>query len=63
MATSYNLNIAEPVMVDEAIRSYEFREYKPATRANLNDAGEITMDVNQGNMHTLPSEAYLFFEG
>ena len=63
MATSYNLNITEPVMVAEVIRSYEFREYKPVTRANLNDAGKITMDVNQRNMHTLPSEANLFFEG
>ena len=41
MATSYNLNITEPVMVDEAIRGYEFREYEPATRANLNTAGDI----------------------
>ena len=63
MATSDVLNLTETQMVDEGIKSYEFHEYEPAAHSNLNSAGEIRIDVQQQDLFTLPSEAYLLFEG
>src|SRR6218665_144184 len=63
MATSEVLNFTETPTVDEGIERYEFHEYEPAARTNLNSAGEIRINVEQQDLFTLPSEAYLLFEG
>lgn len=63
MATSEVLNFTETPIVDEGIERYEFHEYEPVARTNLNSAGEIRINVEQQDLFTLPSEAYLLFEG
>ncbi|XP_065674049.1 uncharacterized protein LOC136090994 [Hydra vulgaris] len=50
-------------IVDNKIERFEFHEYEPAARLNLNGAGEIRINVEQQDLFTLPSEAYLLFEG
>ena len=63
MATADALNVKETVMIDKTIRSFQYRQCEPATRASLNTAGNIIIDVVQHDSFTLPSKAYLFFEG
>lgn len=63
MATSDVLNFTETPIVDEGIERYEFHEYEPVARTNLNSAGEIRINIEQQDLFTLSSEAYLLFEG
>lgn len=63
MATSDVLKFEETPIVDEGIERYEFHEYEPVARTNLTSAGEIRISVEQQDLFTLPSEAYLMFEG
>ena len=63
MATSDVLNFTEQPIIDEGIERYEFHEYEPAARTNLNSAGEIRLNIEQQDLFTQPSEAYLLFEG
>lgn len=63
MATSDILNFTESPIVDESIEKYEFHEYEPVARTNLNSAGEIRINVEQQDLFTQPSEAYILFEG
>ncbi|XP_065673070.1 uncharacterized protein LOC136090387 [Hydra vulgaris] len=49
--------------VDNGIERLEFHEYEPIARTNLNIPGEIRVDVLTQDIYTLPSEAYLLFEG
>jgi hypothetical protein len=63
MATSDVLNFTDTPIVDEGIERYEFHEYEPVARTNLTSAGEIRISVEQQDLFTLPSEAYLMFEG
>ena len=62
MATSDILNITEVPMVDEGIERFEFHEYEPVARTNLNSAGEIGMNIEQQDLFTLPCEANILFE-
>jgi len=57
------LNITETPIVDESIERYEFHEYEPVTGTTLNSAGEIRINIEQQDLFTQPSEAYLLFEG
>jgi hypothetical protein len=57
------LNITEQPIVDESIEKYEFHEYEPVARSNLNSAGEIRIDVEKQDLFTHPSESYILFEG
>jgi len=63
MATSEILNITETSIVDESIEKFEFHEYEPVTGTTLNSAGEIRINIEQQDLFTHPSEAYLMFEG
>lgn len=63
MATSDVLNFTKTPIVDEGIERYEFHEYEPVARTNLTSTGEIRISVEQQDLFTLPSEAYLMFEG
>jgi hypothetical protein len=63
MATSDVLNFTETPIIDEGIERYEFHEYEPVARTNLNSAGEIRINIEQQDLFTQPSEAYLLFEG
>ena len=63
MATSEIFNLTEPIMMDDGIKRFEYSEYEPKARTNFNTGGNIVIEVNQDNMFTLPSKAYLLFEG
>ena len=39
------LNITDIPLVDETIERYEFHEYEPTARTNLNTAGEIRINI------------------
>ncbi|XP_065667981.1 uncharacterized protein LOC136088226 [Hydra vulgaris] len=53
----------EMLTVDNGIERFEFHEYEPVARTNLNTTGEISINIEQQDLFTLPSEAYLLFEG
>ncbi|XP_065662925.1 uncharacterized protein LOC136085538 [Hydra vulgaris] len=63
MATSDILNFTEIPNDDDGIERFEFYEYEPIARTNLNSTGEIRINIEQQGLFTLPSEAYLLFEG
>ena len=62
MANSDNLNFTKEIIVDEEIERFEFHEYEPVS-TNLNNNGEIRITIEQQDLFTLPSEAYLLVEG
>ena len=57
------LNFTEPTTVDESVEKYEFHEYEPVARTNLNSAGEVRINIELQDLFTHPSESYLQFEG
>ncbi|XP_065671719.1 uncharacterized protein LOC136089595 [Hydra vulgaris] len=62
MTTSEVLNFTEMPIVDNGIERFEFHEYEPNNGTNLN-AGQITINIEQQFLFTLPSEGFLSFEG
>ena len=50
-------------MTDESIEEYEHHEYEPITGTNLNNPGEIRINIETQDLFTHPSESYLIFEG
>ncbi|XP_065650458.1 uncharacterized protein LOC136078604 [Hydra vulgaris] len=64
MTTSQSiLNITETPIVDESIEKYYHRDYDPASRPNLNNTGNIIINIKQSDLYSVPSDAYLLFEG
>ncbi|XP_065645526.1 uncharacterized protein LOC136075997 [Hydra vulgaris] len=64
MTTSQSiLNITETPIVDESIEKYYYRDYDPASRPNLNNTGNIIINIEQSDLYSVPSDAYLLFEG
>lgn len=57
------LNFTELPTIDESIEKYEFHEYEPVSRTNLNSAGEIRISIETQDLFTHPAESYLQFEG
>ena len=57
--TSEILNFAEKPIVDESIQEYEYHEYEPQARTNLNSAGEISINIELQDLFTHPCESYL----
>src|SRR6218665_2058738 len=57
------LKITDIPLVDETIERYEFHEYEPTARTNLNTAGEIRIHRKLQDLFSHPSESYLQFEG
>ena len=57
------LKINESLSTDESIEEYEYHEYEPITGANLNNPGEIRINVQTQDIFYHPSESYLIFEG
>src|SRR6218665_985306 len=57
------LKITDIPLVDETIERYEFHEYEPTARTNLNTAGEIRINIDLQDLFSYPSESYLQFEG
>ena len=62
MANSDILNFTEEIIVDEDIERFEFHEYESVNK-NLNNTGEIRINIEQQDLFTLPSEAYILVEG
>ena len=62
MAYSDILNFTEEIIVDEDIERFEFHEYEPVNK-NLDTFGEIRINIEQQDLFTLPSEAYILVEG
>ena len=63
MTTSEIFNFTEKPVIDESIQEYEFHEYEPQARSNLNSAGEISINIELQDLFTHPCESYLIFEG
>src|SRR5678816_4180038 len=57
------LNITEASSVDEGIEKYEWHEYEPVARTNLNSAGEIRINIETHDLFCHPAESYLLIEG
>ncbi|XP_065665690.1 uncharacterized protein LOC136087112 [Hydra vulgaris] len=62
MTTSEVLNFTEMPTVDNGIERFEKYQYEPINGTNLN-AGQITINIEQQDSFTLPSKAFLLFEG
>ena len=62
MANSDILNFTEENIVDEDIERFEFHEYESVNK-NLDTTGEIRINIEQQDLFTLPSEAYILVEG
>ena len=54
--------ITDIPLVDKTIERYEFHEYEPTARTNLNTAGEIQINIELQDLFSHPSELYLQFE-
>jgi len=61
--TSEILRFSEKPVIDESIQEYEYHEYKPQARTNLNSAGEININIVLQDLFTHPAESYIVFEG
>src|SRR6218665_3018950 len=57
------LKITDIPLGDETIERYEFHEYEPTARTNLNTAGEIRINIELQDLFSHSSESYLQFEG
>src|SRR5678815_4515200 len=57
------LNFTEASSVDEGIEKYEWHEYEPVARTNLNSAGEIRITIETQDLFCHPAESYLLIEG
>ena len=55
MATSDILNFTEQPLVDEGIEKFEFHEYEPVARTDLNSPGEIVINIEHQDLFTQPS--------
>ena len=57
------LRFTEKPVIGESIQEYQFHEYEPQVRTNLNSAGEIVINIELQDLFTHPCESYLVFEG
>ena len=57
------LKFTETSLIDESIQEYEYHEYDPITDTNLNNGGDIRINIESQDVFTHPSESYLIFEG
>ena len=51
------LKITDIPLVDETIERYEFHEYEPTARTNLNTAGEIPINIELQDLFTIRRQA------
>ena len=61
--TSKILRFSEKPIVHESIQEYEYHEYEPQAKTNLNIAGEININIELQDLFTHPTESYIVFEG
>ena len=57
------LRITEPILNDDSIDKYEYFEYLPITGTNLDNIGDIRINIESQDIFTHPSESFLLIEG
>ena len=57
------LRITEPILNDDSIDKYEHFEYNPVVGTNLNNIGDIRINIESQDIFTHPSESFLLIEG
>lgn len=57
------LNFTEKPLIDEGIERYEWHEYQPVARTNLDAAGQIRINIELQDLYSHHSESYLLIEG
>ena len=57
------LRITEPILKDDSIDKYEYFEYIPIARTNLDNIGDIRINIESQDIFTHPSESFLLIEG
>ena len=57
------LELHETNATDESNESYEYNEYQPITRTQLNIAGQITITIENQNQFLHLHNSYLMIEG
>jgi len=48
------LNITEKIQIDETVEEYEYHSYEPITGTNLNNPGEIRINIETQDLFTHP---------
>ena len=56
------LKFTETPLIDESIEEYEFHEYDPTTGTNLNNGGDIIINIEWLDVPTHPSESDSIFK-
>ena len=57
------LIITEGLTFDESLQEYQVHEYEPQAGANLNNPGEIRINIETQDLFLHPAESYLLVEG
>jgi len=57
------LNITEKTQIDETVEEYEYHSYEPITGTNLNNPGEVRINIETQDLFTHPRESYLVLDG
>ena len=57
------LRITEPILNDDSIDKYEYFEYYPVVGTNINNIGDIRINIESQDIFTHPSESFLLIEG
>ena len=55
--------ITDPIPSDDTIDKYEQFEYEPVMGTNLNNVGDIRINIETQDLFTHPSESFLLIEG
>ena len=55
--------ITDPIPSDDSIDKYEHFEYNPIVGTNLNNVGDIRINIETQDIFTHPSESFLLIEG
>ena len=53
----------EGLAFDESLQEYQVHEYEPQAGANLNNPGEIRINIETQDLFLHPAESYLLVEG
>ena len=57
------LRITDSILNDDSIDKYEYFEYCPITGINLDNIGDIRINIESQDIFTHPSESFLLIEG
>ena len=55
------LKFTETPLIDKIIEEYEYHECHPITGTNLNNGGDIRINIEPQDVLTQPNEIYLIF--